>query len=343
MTSNKQTKLVRIAVDAMGGDFAPKEVVQGAIEAASSKDVQVILVGDPKAVQFELSKHNVSGLPIAVIPSEGVIMEGEPPAQALRQKPKASILVCHGLVKMGHADAVVTMGSTGAAMAASVITFGTMEGIERPALGGPILGLAPKAVLIDLGTNVDCKPAQLLSFGIIGSVFARLILSVENPRVALLSVGAEEGKGNRQVKDTTLIFKHSGLNFIGNVEGHDIPLQKADVVVCDGFVGNVLMKYTEGVGEAFAAYVKQKVAGKLSDAEANKLHQQIFDLTNLVENVGGGPLFGVKGVSVVGHGRSKAGAIQRAIKTAKLAVEINFIQAQEAELKKAMSKLGGQS
>ncbi len=335
MISQGKNRLVRVAVDAMGGDHAPQEVVAGAVEAASYKDVQVILVGDPSEVKAELSKYDISDLPIATVPSKDVIMEGESPTQAIRRKPKASIIVCAGLVKQGQADGMVTMGSTGAAMAVSALTFGIMEGIERPALGGPILGLAPNTVIIDLGTNVDCRPSQLLSFGIIGSVFAQQILSVDSPRIALLSVGTEDGKGNRQIKEATEIFKRSGLNFIGNVEATDLPLAKADVVVCDGFVGNIVMKLSEGLGEGLAKHISEKLKGKLSPSETKEISDEIINLTNIVENVGGGPIFGVRAVAVVGHGRSKARAVARAIKTAKLVIELDLVNTLEIELKKA--------
>ena len=218
-----------VAVDVMGGDYAPQELVAGAVEAASTGDVQVTLVGDPSAVEAELAKHDTAGLPLSSVPSEGVILEVEQPALALRQKPRASILVSAGLVKGGQADSLVTMGSTGAAMAATVLIFGTMEGIERPALGGPILGLAPDTVIIDLGTNVDCRPSQLLSFAIIGSVFARQFLSAENPRVALLSIGAEEGKkgkGNRPDLVNGNMGKN-GFGTLGQQDAHPIPAAHA--------------------------------------------------------------------------------------------------------------------
>lgn len=325
-------KLIRIAVDAMGGDYAPQEIVKGAVQAASAGGVQVILVGDPQIVQAELVKYDTAGLPIGKIPSEGVILEGEAPALALRKKPRASILVATGLVKEGHADAVVTMGSTGAAMAASAYILGTIEGIERPALGGPILGIAPHTAIVDLGTNVDCRPSQLLSFAVIGSVFARQFFSVDNPRVALLSVGAEAGKGNRQVKETSELLAKSGLNFIGNLEASDLALGKAEVVVCDGFVGNIVMKLAEHLGTCMADHLRKRLRGKLSPGDIEDVAKEVFDLTNTVESVGGGPLFGVKGVSVVGHGRSKAGAIVRAIATARKAVEIRFIDKLNVEL-----------
>ena len=202
---------VRIALDAMGGDNAPSEVVRGAVQFASAGQGQVMLVGDPAALGEELSGYDTSRLPIGVVPSEGVISEDESPALALRQKPRASVLVATGMVKQGHVDACVTMGSTGAAMAAGAVVLGLASGVERPALGGPVVGVAPNTCILDLGTNVDCRPSQLLSFGAIGDVFARTFFGVEDPRIALLSVGAEAGKGNRQVRETTELFEAADL------------------------------------------------------------------------------------------------------------------------------------
>ncbi|MBI4337895.1 MAG: phosphate acyltransferase PlsX [Chloroflexi bacterium] len=321
---------VRLALDAMGGDYGPQETVKGAIEAAKGGDVEVLLVGDPAALQAELEKHRVAALPVKVVPAEGVIQEGEHPVQALRQKPRASIVVAAGLVKQGAAQGFVTMGSTGAAMAAAALTFGLMEGIERPALGGPIIGLAPRTVIIDLGSSVDCRPSQLVSFAALGSAFAKTFLGVEQPRVALLSVGAEEGKGNRQAKETYELLKASGQNFVGNVEGHDLPLGRADVVVCDGFVGNILMKLTEGLGEGLAQHLRSRLGGRPADAEA--VAQEVYDLLNAVERAGGGPLLGVKGVAVVGHGRSRAPAVASALHTAMLAVQLRFVEKMYQEL-----------
>ena len=332
MATQSKGKLIRVAVDAMGGDHAPQEIVAGAILAASKGDVQVLLVGDPQVVQAELAKHDISGLPIANIPSDGVIQEGEPPALALRQKPKASIIVATGLVKQCHADASVTMGSTGAAMAAAVVLLGTIEGIERPALGGPIFGMAPNTAIIDLGANIDCRPQQLLSFAVIGTVFARQFLSVENPRVALLSTGGEAGKGNRQVQEATDLLKGSGLNFIGNLEASDLPLRKAEVVVCDGFVGNIVVKLTESLGDSMANHIREKLQGKLPPQEVETLAKHLYDLTNVTEGFGGGLLFGVQGVSIIGHGRSRADAVARAIGTARRAVEVGFVDNLNAEL-----------
>ena len=187
----------------MGGDYGPKETVAGAVAAVTEGKgrVAVLLVGDAEAVQPELERHNLQGLPIKFIPSEGVILDSESPMQAFRAKPKASAIVGVGMIKEGYADGFVTMGSTGAAMAASALLLGMMEGIERPALGGPIIGLAPKTVFIEIGSSIDCRPSQLLDFAALGVAFSRTYLEVSDPRVGILSVGAEEGKGNRQTKE----------------------------------------------------------------------------------------------------------------------------------------------
>ena len=301
----------------MGGDHAPAEVVAGVIEAAKQGDVQIGLVGDPQVVQAELGKHDTSRLPIMPVPSEGVISEGDQPALALRQKPKASIVVTTGLVKKGMADAAVTMGSTGAAMATAAVVLGMMEGIERPALGGPIVGFAPRTAILDLGTNVDCRPSQLLSFAVIGDMWARTFWDVESPRVGLLSVGAEFGKGNRQVRETSELFARSGLNFVGNVEPNELVAGNVDVVVADGFVGNVVMKLTEGIGQAAIDVVRERMAGTLPEDQVESLIQELYEKTNVVNTHGGGPLLGVKGVSVVGHGRGKREEVKRAIEQAK--------------------------
>ncbi len=332
--------LIRVAVDAMGGDFAPAEIVAGAVQAARKGDVQVMLVGDVDRVQAALATHDTRNLPIGAIPSEGMVMEGEHPALALRQKPRASILVATGLVKQGRADACVSMGSTGAAMAAAVVVLGEIEGIERPALGGPIVGFAPNTAVIDVGTNVDCRPAQLLSFAVIGNVFARLMWGIERPRVAMLSVGAEAGKGNRQVRETSELLAKSGLNFIGNVEANDLPQNKAEVVVCDGFVGNVVMKLTEGLGQAMAERLRQRLHGKLPPSELDELLKEVYEVNNAVETHGGGPLFGVNGVSIVGHGRAKADAVERAIGTARLVVESGFISKVNEDLARVRARVG---
>ena len=329
--SNPQGASIRVAVDAMGGDYAPGEIVKGALEAARTSPIEVFLVGDREEVEGELRKHYSKGLPISVVPSEGKIVEDEHPVQALRHKPKASVVVATQLLKQGKADALVSMGSTGATMASAALILGILEGLERPCIGGPFLGLAPRTVVVDMGSNVDCRPASLLGFAVMGCVFAHKFLGIQNPRVGLLSTGAEESKGNRQVQEGYQLFKQSSLNFIGNVEGMDFFTGRADVIVCDGFVGNVLMKYTEGLGATMAAYLKKVLEGKLPPDELEPLASKVWEVNNLPKKMGG-PLFGVNGTVIVGHGASKAEGVAGAIGTAKRCVEINLLESMRAEL-----------
>jgi len=325
-----------IAVDAMGGDNVPAVPVQGAVMAARRSGLRVLLIGDADAVAAELAKEDVTGLDIQVVPSEGVVNEGEHPVLALRSKPNCSIAVTAGLVKAGKADALVSMGSTGASMAASVLALGKFPGLDRPTLGGPFLSLAPNTTIIDLGANVDSKPSQLLSFGALGASFQRIYNKTENPRVALLSVGSEEGKGNRQVQEAHALFSASGLNFVGNVEGHELFQDKADVVVCDGFVGNVLLKFTEGLAEAAAQYLAKTLG---PDSEAV---QRIRGLAGAAEHAGG-PLFGVNGVAVVGHGRSPAEGITAAIELAARCLDVGLVEQMQADLAKVLHKAGAEA
>ncbi len=329
---------IRIAVDAMGGDYAPGEIVKGALEAASQKPIEILLVGDPEEVEAQLRRYSVNGghsahpeSLVRVVPSEGKIVEDEHPVQALRHKPKSSIAVATHLVKQGEADALVSLGSTGASMASAALILGTLDGLERPCIGGPFLGLAPRTVVVDMGSSVDCRPALLLDFAAMGCVFARTFLDIERPTVGLLSTGAEESKGNRQVAEGYQLFKASNLNFVGNVEGMDFFTGKADVIVCDGFVGNILVKFTEGLGATMAAYLKKVLNGKLPPADIESLSSEVWEVNNLPKKMGG-PLFGVNGAVVVGHGSSKADGVAGAIDTARRCVELNLVENMRREL-----------
>ncbi len=332
LTAEEKKDLIPISVDAMGGDNAPAEIVKGAVQAAREGGVSIILVGDPEPVAAELARHDVAGLPISTEPSEGVVVEGEPPATAYMTKRNASIFRAASAVRHGRAKAFVSMGSTGATIAAATVVFGTFEGIERAALGGPLYGLAPRTIIMDIGTNLDCKPQQLADYAALGALFSQIVFDTENPRVALLSVGTEAGKGNTQVRETTVLLESSGLNFIGNVEANDIAYGRAEVVVCDGFVGNVVMKLTEGIGETLSTDIRGLMSGRVPEAEIDEICERIYETTNLPEAHGGGPLFGVKGVAVVGHGKAMALAVSRAIQTARRTVALNYIEQAEAEL-----------
>ncbi len=329
----------RVAIDVMGGDHAPEVPVKGAILAARNIGAKVFVVGDPDQVAPELEKYETSYLNLTLIPSEGYIKDAEAPATALRQKPKASILVATELVKRDMADAVVSMGSTGGSMAAAVVILGTIDGIDRPAIGGPIVGSAPKQTILDLGSNIDCRASQLLGFGVLGSVFNKLLLDVENPRIGVLSVGSEDGKGNALSKETSDLFKKSGLNFIGNIEGNDLVTGKADVVVCDGFVGNILLKLVEGLGQGLAKSLEGFLKGKIPSDQIVALIQRLYKENNVVDSRGGGPIFGVNGVSIIGHGSSSSETIERAVSLAKMCVETKLIQEMNNQVPLVMAKV----
>lgn len=331
MSTRSSKGTVTVALDAMGGDHGPQEIVAGAVAAVREGDVRVILVGDQEALERELARLEPGDLPVSVAPSEGVILETDHPIQAMREKPRASVIEATKLVQSGQADAMVTMGSTGAAMAAATMVLGLLEGLDRPALGGPILMPLSPTSLIDLGSNVDCRPGQMLGFAAIGVAFARKIQGIQEPRVALLSVGSEEGKGNRQVREAYPIFKESGLNFVGNVEGLDLFLDKADVVVCDGFVGNVLLKFAEGMGSAIGRWLPEALKAHLPSGVAGSLGSLLEGVTDLTE-VGGAPLFGVKGIVVIGHGRARAAGVAGAIRMARRVWEADLVEAMQSEL-----------
>ena len=328
-------KIYRIAVDAMGGDNAPAEIVAGAIDASKHSDISILLVGVPQLLDPELAKYSFDDKSIQVISAENHITENDHPAVAMRQKPKASIIVSTSLIKQGIADANVSMGSSGGTMAAAATILGMLDGIERPSIGGPLLGFSPNMMILDAGANVDCKPSQLLSFAIMGEIFSKYVYKIPNPRVALLNVGSEDEKGNKQVKETSAILKNTDLNFIGNVEANDLMRNPADVVVCDGFVGNILMKLIEGLGAEISKHITSKLNSKLNPDDIEDLSNEIYNMHNVAETKGGGPLFGVNGVSIIGHGKAKSDTVARAIQTAKWCVEIDLV----SKLKSGLSAI----
>ncbi len=322
---------IRVVVDAMGGDHAPAETVKGAVQALSSNNIELILVGDPEQLKVQLAQCGLPSNAVAVVPSEGKIGDDEHPLQAIRRKPEASIVVANKVLKSGKADALVSMGSTGASMASAVLVLGLMDGLDRPCIGGPFLGLAPRTILLDMGSNIDCRPAMLLNFAALGVVFARSFLDIQNPRVGLLSVGAETAKGNRQVQESYQLFQESHLNFIGNVEGMDFFTQRADVIVCDGFVGNILLKFTEGLGSALLPFLEEQLVGLLKPDDLRAVASTLWQQTNMPRTVGG-PLFGVNGPVVLGHGSCKADGVAGAINTAARYVGLGLLDSMREEL-----------
>jgi glycerol-3-phosphate acyltransferase PlsX len=321
---------MRIALDAMGGDYAPHEVVKGAVEAAREEDGDtIILVGQPDRIEAELAGWDLDGLEFPIIAAQQVIDMDEPAAQAIRQKPDSSIVVATQLVKEGQADAVVTAGSTGAAMVAATLLLGRIAGILRPAAAIPYFGIQQETIFLDAGLNVDCKPQYLVQFALMGSIYAQKVMGVENPAVALLSNGTEDSKGNELGRATFPLLRESGLNFIGNVEGLDIPQGRANVIVCDGFTGNVVLKLTEGLIQVLLDLVEAEVGAKLPPAAAATFQPALAELRRRTDyaEIGGAPALGVNGVCVIGHGRSRARAVKSAIAQARLAVRNDLVGA----------------
>ena len=248
---------VRIAVDAMGGDYAPEEIIKGSVMAVNAEGVEIVLVGPPDTIPAELAKHNSPNLPIRCVGADGYITENHRPALSAR-RPNTSVAIAAKTVKAGEADAMVSAGPTGALVASALKSMGMINGIERPVIGGALATFAPNTVLMDCGVNVDCKPYQMLTFAIVGSIYAKKLLNIENPTVALLNIGTEEGKGNDLARQSYSLLQQSGLNFIGNVEGNDILSGEANVIVCDGFVGNILFKFCEGGFDVINEWLKRK-------------------------------------------------------------------------------------
>ena len=327
---------IRIAIDAMGGDYAPGEIVKGAAAAVEKDDdIEVILVGPTNTVEAELAKYDISRLPIRYVNSDDFIQEGEHPALAVRRKPNASIAVAIKMVKAREADALVAATATGAIVTSAIQFLGMINGIDRPVLGGPLTSLAPNTVILDLGVNVDCKPEHLLNFAIIGSVYARLFLNIANPTVALLNIGKEEGKGNKLTRETYPLLQKSGLNFIGNVEGNGIFTGQANVVVCDAFVGNTLFKFMEGGAEMIGNYFKDKANSypMLSHLLKGKVKELMASLA-LPDSAGGGLIWGVNGIVMKMHGHSRAPDVTIKIAQAKMVVERDVVSCLKSELAK---------
>ncbi|MBI2957163.1 MAG: phosphate acyltransferase PlsX [Acidobacteria bacterium] len=314
--------MTTIAVDAMGGDHAPAVEVEGAVLAAREAGARLLLVGQPDALQRHLKKHSTRGLKLEVVPARDVIAMDESPVKALRRKPEASVRVAATLVREGRAHGFVTAGNTGAAMAAAKMEWGALPGVDRPALASvfPTKRGTP-AVLVDVGANVDCKPHQLLQFAIMGEVYYRVTFGAARPRVGLLSIGEEAFKGNEVIRETHRRLRDTPLSFdfVGNVEGHDVFSGDVDVIVCDGFIGNVALKISEGVADALLHMLKEAFAGKPAAQLGAVLSRQAFEeFKKRVDysEYGGAPLLGVRGACIICHGRSNANAIKNAIRIA---------------------------
>jgi glycerol-3-phosphate acyltransferase PlsX len=322
---------MRIAVDAMGGDHAPAEIVKGAAMAAEEYGIDISLVGLPREVQPLLDSHPR----LQLVPCTQVIAMDEHPAQAVRSKPDASINVCARLVKEGRADGWTSAGNSGAIMAAALFIQGRIRGVDRPALGSIVPTQSGFAYFLDVGANVDSKPEYMTQFAVMGSVYAREMLGRAQPRVALLSNGEEEGKGDERVRETSRRLRGSMPGFIGNVEPKDIYAARADVVVADGFVGNVAIKMAEATADFLFRSLRDEIpktfGGKVGGALIRPRVREIRDRIDWRE-FGGAPLLGIDGVAVVAHGRSDARAMKNAIRVTRDAVENELVGKIRAEV-----------
>jgi glycerol-3-phosphate acyltransferase PlsX len=310
----------RIAVDAMGTDLAPGPEVEGAVQAARAGLAEVLLVGPQEALKRELSHRDARGLPIEIIhASETVTME-DAAAKAFRRKRDSSIRVTARLVREGKADGMISAGNTGAVMTTAKIVLGTLEGVDRPALAAVFpTSQGTAAVLLDVGANVDCKPHHLEQFAVMGEVYYRAIFGVDRPRVGLLSIGEEEHKGNDLTREALALLRQLPVDFVGNVEGRDLYNGRVEVIVCDGFIGNVALKISEGLVEAVSSLLKEALSSTLSSKVGYVLARKAFKVFKKrvdYSEYGGAPLLGVRGVCIICHGGSNANAIKNAIRVA---------------------------
>jgi phosphate acyltransferase len=311
-----------IAVDAMGGDFAPQSAVEGAVRAAADDHAEVLLVGDRPRLEAELARHpeaaRLDGR-IGIVHAEEVVGMDEPAITPIRKKRRSSVRICAELVKDRRAEAMVTAGNTGAAMIAAKMVIGTLPGVDRPALAAVFPNPRGHTVVLDVGANVDSKPEHLCEFAVMGHFYAQEVIHTPSPRIGLMSIGEEEGKGTDLTREVFKVLKTTGLNFVGNVEGRDVFNGAVDVIVCDGFVGNVLLKSAEALAELMSRMLREELArsgrtkvGYLLSKPAFDRFRQRVDYTEY----GAAPLLGIRGGCFIGHGRSNARAIQSAIRRA---------------------------
>jgi phosphate acyltransferase len=329
---------MKIVLDAMGGDLAPAVNVEAAIAAAREFGYEIVLVGKQELVRPLLVQYNTANLTLPIVHAPEVIEMGEHPAAAVKAKKNSSMVIGINMVKRGEADAFVTMGNTGGALAASLFHLGRIEGIHRPALSAVYPTINGWCLILDVGANTECKPEYLVQFALMGSIYAEKVLKIKNPRVALISNGEEETKGSQLVQEVHQLLKHAPVNFIGNAEGRHIPSGYADVYVTDGFTGNVIIKLSEGMSSMIKQMLREEVmrtpTGKVGGLLIQDAIRRMSKRTDY-EEVGGAPLLGVDGVVIIGHGRSNARAVRSALRVAANAVEKGVVDA----IEKGLSKL----
>ena len=336
---------MKIVVDAMGGDHAPEAIVEGAVLAAREYETPIILTGLSEKIQTELDKHDPDHtLPIEIVHADEVVEMNDSPGKVLRSKRNSSMKIGLDLLKQGEGAAFVSAGNTGAVLAYSTVILRPVKGVDRPAIAIQLPTLKGTSILLDAGANVDCKPKQLFQFGIMGHVFAEYILEKENPSVGLLSIGEEDGKGNEIVKETFQMLKKSHINFIGNVEGKEVYRGNADVIVCDGFTGNVALKISESLAEMIGTNLKLMFQSNwLSKLGYLLLKPQLVQFKKKVDHseTGGAPLLGVNGVVIIAHGSSSPKAIKNAIHRAHELSEKNIIEHIKQDIELNLSDVEG--
>jgi phosphate acyltransferase len=329
---------MKIALDAHGGDFGIDPNIEGALLAIEKFDCDILLVGDKYVLQAELASRKIKNPRLSIVHAPDTIDMAAEPAMECREKPNSSIMVCADLVGRGDADAMVSAGNSGASVAASFFKMGRIKGVSKPAITIPVPTTRGIAVLLDGGAITECKPENLLQFALMGSVYCREVLGVETPSIGILSVGEEETKGNALVKESIPLLKNSGLNFYGPVEGRDIPFGVTDIVVCDGFTGNIVLKLIEGMSKAVFTLVKDEINKrfffKVGAALAKKAFKNVKDYSN-PERFGGAPLLGVNGISVICHGKSTPFSIYNGIRVARELVKKDAIR----KIKSGIAKL----
>ncbi|HKO01457.1 MAG TPA: phosphate acyltransferase PlsX [Thermoanaerobaculia bacterium] len=339
MPGERTSAAARIAVDAMGGDHAPREIVLGVLLAAAEHPGDILLVGKEEVLREHLASAS-SSIPsnITIVDAREVVEMDDTAVAPLRKKRNSSIRVCANLVAEGRADAFVSAGNTGAAWTSARVVMGMIEGVERPALAAILPNQKGHTLLLDVGANVDSKPKNLREFAVMGHFYAQMVFGIAEPRVGLMSIGEEEGKGNELTKETYRVMRETGLNFIGNAEGRDVFNGNCDVIVCDGFIGNVVLKASEALGEFVSRTLREEMLKTLPRKVGGLLAKSAFDgLKKRMDysEYGGAPLLGVKGGCIVCHGRSSAKAIKNAVRVARDFAESRIdskIQAKVGEL-----------
>ncbi|MDR0356979.1 MAG: phosphate acyltransferase PlsX [Clostridiales Family XIII bacterium] len=336
---------MRIILDGMGGDNAPREIVKGAAEISSLIDHEICIVGDEERIKSLLAEFEHDAKRISILHAPDVIGNEDSPVKAVRRKKDSSLVKGMEAVKNGEGDLFISAGNSGAIMSGGVFLLGRIRGIDRPAIGStyPILGEGGASLLIDSGANAECKPQNLLQFAVMGSIYAKLVLEKRNPSVGLVNMGTEPGKGSAMVKDAFELLERSrngkaNINFIGNVEARDVPIGICDVIVCDGFIGNVILKMTEGVALSISHLIRRKFSeGVLAKAGAALLYNKLGELKKAFDytEYGGAPILGVKGAAVKLHGSSSAKAVRNGIARAIPFMEHNVV----ATIENAMAGL----